>query len=70
MDRIEFIKDLTRFLSETQYEVNLKILSRRRARNTEIPKEPPRTSAQMTSNADPTITMQSNRLNFEAKYVR
>lgn len=46
------------------YDVNLNILSSRKARSTEIPNEPPLTSAQMTSKAEPTMTMQSKRLNW------
>lgn len=84
MDLIEFMRDLTKFRRLTQYDVNLNILSNRRARRTEIPKlpgkncyllrtsgitlnVPPLTSAQTTSKALPTMTIQSNRLNFEAK---
>lgn len=85
MERIEFISERTKFLRLTQYleiklffkislnltyDVNLKIRRRRSALNTEIPKLPPFSSAQTTSKALPTMTIQSKRLNFEAKYGR
>lgn len=66
---MEFMSDLTKLRSDTQYDVSLKIRRSLSALITEIPNDPPYTSAQITSAADPTMTTQSKRLNLDAKYV-
>lgn len=70
MDRIEFNSEITKFLSDDQYLVTLKIRNRRRARNTDKPKEPPFTSDQITSKIEPLMTTQSKRLKDDSKYIR
>uniref|UniRef100_A0A1Y1LV91 Uncharacterized protein n=1 Tax=Photinus pyralis TaxID=7054 RepID=A0A1Y1LV91_PHOPY len=69
MERIELSREMTRLRNEDQYFVTLNIRSRRRARNTERPKEPPFTSDQITSKMEPEITTQSKRLNADSKYI-
>lgn len=70
IERIEFNKDITKFRSDDQYEVILKIRSKRSARNTDNPNEPPRKCVQIISNTEPNITMQSKRLKDDSKYLR
>lgn len=67
IDLIELSREMTRFLSEDQYFVTLKMRSRRKARSTESPKDPPLTSDQITSNIEPDITTQSKRLKADSK---
>lgn len=69
MDLIELSNEMTRFLSDDQYLVTLNILSKRNARNTESPKEPPFTSDHITSKIEPEMTTQSNLLNDDSKYI-
>lgn len=69
IDLIEFNNDITKFLSDDQYLVTLNILSKRNARSTESPNEPPFTSDHITSNIEPDITTQSKRLNDDSKYI-
>lgn len=70
IDLIEFNSDITRFRSDDQYLVTLKIRNSRRARNTDKPNEPPFQCVQMISNNEPKMTTQSNRLNADSKYFR
>lgn len=51
------------------YLVTLNILSNRKARNTERPKDPDLKADQMTSNIEPLITTQSKRLKEDSKYI-
>ena len=67
MERIDASNDITRLRNEDQYLVTLNIRSKRRARSTEKPNEPPLISVHSTSNIEPRITIQSNRLNAELK---
>jgi len=67
MDLIEFNREMTRLRSDDQYLVTLKMRSNRRARSTDRPNEPPLTSDQITSNIEPLMTTQSNRLNDDSK---
>lgn len=67
IDRIELSSEITRFRSDDQYLVTLKMRSSRNALSTDRPKEPPFTSDQITSKIDPLITTQSNRLNEDSK---
>lgn len=69
MDLIELSNEITKFLRDDQYLVTLKILSKRKARRTERPKEPPFTSDHITSNIEPDMTTQSKRLNDDSKYI-
>lgn len=48
MDLMEFSSEMTRFLKEAQYFVTLNILSKRRARSTDKPKEPDFTADHIT----------------------
>jgi hypothetical protein len=69
IERIEFNKEMTRFLSEAQYLVTLKMRSSLSERITDIPKDSSGFMyVNMTSKMLPTITMQSNLLNVELKY--
>lgn len=70
IERIEFNNEMTRFLSDAQYLVTLNILNSLNALSTEKPKEPPFTADHTTSNIEPDITTQSNRLNDDSKYIR
>ena len=64
IDRNEAINETTRFRSEDQAEVNLNILSRRRARRTDIPSDVPGIKIPRTSSiTEPTMTTKSNTLN-------
>lgn len=67
MLRIELSSEITRFLRLAQYLVTLKILKSLRARRTDRPKEPDLTADQITSNIDPEMTTQSNRLKLDSK---
>lgn len=67
MDLMELSNEMTRFRSEDQYLVTLKMRSRRNARNTDNPKDPPFTSDQITSKIEPLMTTQSKRLNDDSK---
>lgn len=67
IDRMELSNEMTRFLRDDQYLVTLNILSRRNARSTDRPNEPPFTDDQITSNIDPEMTTQSKRLNDDSK---
>lgn len=70
MDLIEFNSEITRFRKDDQYLVTLNIRSKRRARSTDRPNEPPFNSDQITSNIEPLMTTQSKRLNDDSKYMR
>lgn len=70
IDLIEFSNDITRFRSDDQYLVTLKIRSKRSARSTDKPNEPPFQCVQMISNNEPKMTTQSKRLNADSKYFR
>lgn len=67
MDRIELSSEMTRFLSEDQYLVTLKMRRSRRARSTDSPNEPPFTADQITSKMEPVMTTQSKRLKADSK---
>lgn len=67
MLRIELSSEITRFRKLAQYLVTLKIRNRRRARRTERPNEPDLRADQITSNIEPEITTQSNRLKLDSK---
>lgn len=70
IDLIEFSNDITRFRSDDQYLVTLKMRNRRSARNTDNPNEPPFQCVQMISNSEPKMTTQSKRLKADSKYFR
>jgi hypothetical protein len=57
-------------LGDDTYLVTLNIRNSRSALSTDRPNEPPLTADQTTSNMDPMMTTQSNRLNAESKYIR
>lgn len=67
IDLIEFNNDITKLRSDDQYEVTLKIRSRRSARSTDNPNESSFSADQITSNIEPNITTQSKRLNADSK---
>lgn len=67
MLRIEFNSDITRLRKLAQYFVTLNILRSLRARRTERPNEPDFNADHITSNIDPIITTQSNRLKLDSK---
>ena len=71
MERMELKRDITRFLKEDQYLVTLKILNSLKALNTERPKDPAKATilVQQTSKTLAKMTMQSNRLNDDSKYI-
>lgn len=69
IDLIEFNNDITKFLNDDQYLVTLNILSKRKALNTDRPKDPPLTADQITSKIEPLMTTQSNRLKDDSKYI-
>ncbi|KAL3280078.1 hypothetical protein HHI36_017584 [Cryptolaemus montrouzieri] len=69
MDLIELSSEMTRLRRDDQYLVTLKIRSSLNARSTENPKEPPLNSDHITSNMEPDITTQSNRLKADSKYI-
>lgn len=68
MERIEFSNEITRFRSEDQYAVILKIRSNRNARKTDKPNESVVYDVQMISNSDAAMTIQSKRLKADTKY--
>lgn len=70
IDLIEFSKDITRFRKDDQYFVTLNILNNLSALKTDKPNDPPLTADHTTSNIEPLITTQSNRLNDDSKYIR
>lgn len=69
IDLIELSSEMTRFLNDDQYFVTLKMRSRRKARSTDRPNDPPFTSDHITSNIEPDITTQSKRLKADSKYI-
>lgn len=70
IDLIEFNNEMTKFRSDDQYLVTLKMRNSRSARSTDKPNEPPLKYVQRISNNDPNMTIQSNRLNADSKYLR
>ena len=69
MDLIELSNDITRFLSDAQYFVTLKMRSSLKALSTERPNDPDLSSDQTTSKIEPVMTTQSNLLNEDSKYI-
>jgi hypothetical protein len=69
MDLIELSNDITRFLSDAQYFVTLKMRSSLKALSTERPNDPDLSSDQTTSKIEPLMTTQSNLLNEDSKYI-
>ena len=69
IERIELSREMTKFRSDDQYFVTLKILKSLRALNTDKPKEPACATmfVQQTSNTLARMTMQSKRLKDDSK---
>jgi hypothetical protein len=64
IDLIDANKEMTKFLSDDQYFVTLNIRSRRRARRTENPKDPPLIADHNTSKTLPVITFMNEGKRF------
>lgn len=69
IERMEFSNEITRFRSDDQYAVILKMRSKRNARKTDNPNESVVYDVQMISNNEAAITIQSKRLKADTKYL-